>query len=435
MAQTTNLIVFAQGLFANLPASPDANTLYFCTDTHQIFLGANEYTKSTKILNAAPTEATVGDVGRLYAYNGSLYLCSAASGSTYTWIRVANVNDFAGVTSVSAGEGLVTESGEAITETGTIKHAVPTGATVVSNQVAGDAALAFGSTFSVQGIATDKFGHVVGSTATTFTLPSETALTVEDATGTAQTLTAGSTFAVVTGVEEGTADQSVKQTTTTFTLPEDVDTTYTFATSSDTDGGILVTPSTGTAYTVTPKGWSDLAKKSDITAVFKFKGSVADVASLPTSAEVGDVYAVEADNSEYVCTVASTTAPTWEKLGPVIDLSAYALSADVIQRVSGATAGDVAILTADGTLTDSGFTLGCSVPATAVFTDTTYSAVVASTDADPGLMTGADKVKLDGIEANAEVNVLEGVKVNGSTLAIDADKCVDIGSYLSWQTF
>ena len=429
MAQTQDLIVFSKGLFANLPETRNANTLYFCTDTHQIFLGDSEYTKGTKVLNAEPTSATEGDIGRLYAYNGSLYLCSAVSGSTYTWVRVANVNDEVGtVTSVTAGDGL---AGGEITTFGTISHAIPSGATTVENQVAGDSPLAFGSTFSVQGIATDKFGHVIGSTATTFTLPSETALSVEDATGTAQTLAPGATFSVVTGVEEGVADQSVKQTTTVFTLPDESDTTYTFAQSTATDGGITVTPSTGSAYDVVPKGWSDLAKKSDISAVFKFKGSIATQADLPTSAEVGDVYAVQADNSEYVCTVASETVPTWELLGPVIDLSAYALSADVIQRVSDATAGNVPKLKADGTIEDTGFTLGCSVPATAVFTDTTY---VAATTAADGLMSAADKVKLDGIEAGAQVNVLNGVKVNGSTIPV-VDGYVDIGSNISWNTF
>lgn len=434
-------IGFSKGLYANLPSTRNANTLYFTTDTHQLYLGMDEYTKSTKLLNAVPTEATEGEVGCLYAYNSNLYLCSAKSGSTYTWIRVANINDNQGtVESIEVGEGLTTVSGStSVTTTDTIKHAVPAGATVVENEVAGDANLAFGSTFAVQGVATDKFGHVIGSTATTFTLPTETAVTVEDATGTPETLTNGSTFAVVTGVESGVADQAIKQTTTVFTLPAaTVDTTYSFATSTTTDGAITVTPSTGSAYDVVIKGYDELAKKTDITAVFKFKGTVADVASLPTTGDVGDVYHVTAANAEYVCIQASTTDPVaaavWEELGSEIDLSAYALSEDVIQRVTGAE-GEVPKLKADGTLESTGFTLGTSVPATAVFTDTTYSPVAASTAADPGLMTGADKVKLDGIEDDAQVNVLEGIKVNGTTLAIDADKTIDIGSLFDWTEF
>ena len=58
-------------------------------------------------------------------------------------------------------------------------------------------------------------------------------------------------------------------------------------------------------------------------------------------------------------------------------------------------------------------------------TDTTYSAVAANASADPGLMTGADKVKLDAISAGAQVNVIEAVKVNGTALAV-TDKAVDV---------
>jgi len=42
-----------------------------------------------------------------------------------------------------------------------------------------------------------------------------------------------------------------------------------------------------------------------------------------------------------------------------------------------------------------------------------------------GLMSAADKVKLDGIEDEAQVNVIESVKVNGNTLTIDS-KAVDV---------
>lgn len=61
-------------------------------------------------------------------------------------------------------------------------------------------------------------------------------------------------------------------------------------------------------------------------------------------------------------------------------------------------------------------------------TDTTYSAVVAdSTGATAaGLMTSADKYKLDGIDASADVNVIEGVQVNGSDLTPDANKKVNV---------
>lgn len=51
-------------------------------------------------------------------------------------------------------------------------------------------------------------------------------------------------------------------------------------------------------------------------------------------------------------------------------------------------------------------------------TDTTYNDVVADATgaADSGLMTSADKAKLDGVAAGAQANVLEGVSVNGTAL-------------------
>lgn len=76
---------------------------------------------------------------------------------------------------------------------------------------------------------------------------------------------------------------------------------------------------------------STYATKNDITAVFKFKGSVADVASLPTGATVGDVYHVMDSHSEYVWVNGnakdSNTAHQvdhWEELGLSTSLNGYA---------------------------------------------------------------------------------------------------------------
>ena len=157
-----------------LLASKDSNTLYFCTDTQQIYLGSDEYSKSVEVLSAAPTESTKGDIGKLYAYNGNLYLCTAASSGTYTYVRVANVNDSVGsVSSITVGDGLAQASGDAnpITSTGTIKHAVPTGASTHSSSAPAASTLSFGGTFDVETLDTDAFGHVTGFHTTTFTLP------------------------------------------------------------------------------------------------------------------------------------------------------------------------------------------------------------------------------------------------------------------------
>lgn len=59
--------------------------------------------------------------------------------------------------------------------------------------------------------------------------------------------------------------------------------------------------------------------------------------------------------------------------------------------------------------------------------DTTYGAATAST---AGLMSAADKTKLTGIAASAQVNVLEQVKLNGSALAVSGKAVnIDLSSY------
>lgn len=52
--------------------------------------------------------------------------------------------------------------------------------------------------------------------------------------------------------------------------------------------------------------------------------------------------------------------------------------------------------------------------------------VGSATADEDGLMTAEDKAKLDGIEAGAEVNVIEGVKLNGIDVALDGNRVADI---------
>ena len=56
-------------------------------------------------------------------------------------------------------------------------------------------------------------------------------------------------------------------------------------------------------------------------------------------------------------------------------------------------------------------------------TDTTY---VDATTSTPGLMSAADKTKLDGIATGAQLNTVETIKVNSSALTPDTDKAIDI---------
>lgn len=76
-------ISFAYGSKANFEAMQvkDANTLYFLTDTLQIFKGANEYTKSCKLVAALPESGQVQGViyvrtsdFTLHIYNGTSFI-------------------------------------------------------------------------------------------------------------------------------------------------------------------------------------------------------------------------------------------------------------------------------------------------------------------------------------------------------------------------
>lgn len=359
MPSVNSAVLFKTGTKAQYDAATiNENYLYFTSDTHQLFVGSNEFTKSFGgTLNAEPSTATAGEIGKLYAYNGNVYVCASYDGTDYTWTRIANINDYIGtVTSVEAGSGL---SGGTITSTGTISHAVPDGAGATTSRVSGNQNPGLGDSFVIQGFTSDAFGHVTTPSTYSVSLPG-----VYNATGTATTLASAATFSAVTGIEAATesGNKVLKATTTTYTLPASE---YSFASTSA--GKITVTPAGGTAYDVTINGWSDLATKNDISHVFIYKGSKATYAELPSTGNtVGDVWHVEATNSEYVWCEDPANAGQyhWEELGSAVDLSNYALSDDVISRVTSATAGNIAVFSADGQVSDSGVTpasLGATV--------------------------------------------------------------------------
>lgn len=72
---------------------------------------------------------------------------------------------------------------------------------------------------------------------------------------------------------------------------------------------------------------------ASIESVLKFKGTKQTVAEIKAiaSAHVGDVWICAADNSEWVCIEEITSAKesAWEEFGPIIDLSAYELKANL----------------------------------------------------------------------------------------------------------
>lgn len=89
----------------------------------------------------------------------------------------------------------------------------------------------------------------------------------------------------------------------------------------------------------------------------------------------------------------------------------------------------------DGTsgkiIKDSGYTIGKSVPADAEFTDTTYAPVTSSAD---GLMTIAQKTKLDGVEAGADKTDTANVASAGAVMKTDTSDSLPQGSTNLYMT-
>lgn len=105
---------------------------------------------------------------------------------------------------------------------------------------------------------------------------------------------------------------------------------------ASSDANILAIERNGANVTLNV---SAIATKSDITTVFKFKGTVDSVSELPQSAQtVGDVYYVTENDTEYVWTGAEPDGTGWEEFGPAIDLSGYATTGYVTNAIGNITA-------------------------------------------------------------------------------------------------
>ena len=78
------------------------------------------------------------------------------------------------------------------------------------------------------------------------------------------------------------------------------------------------------------------AKKSDLTTVYKYRGSVDTYADLPTNGQaVGDVYNVVAADSAHGINAGDNVAwngNTWDNLSGVVDLTAYIKAADADKK-------------------------------------------------------------------------------------------------------
>lgn len=149
----------------------------------------------------------------------------------------------------------------------------------------------------------------------------------------------------------------------------------------------------GTALTPSSKSvnidLSNYATKSDISSVYKYKGTVSTYADLPTTGQsVGDTYNVETADSSHGIKAGDNVAwngSAWDVLSGTIDLSNYATVSQLNNKV-----------------------------------DKVSGKGLSTND-----FTNADKSKLDGIESGAEVNVIEDIKVDNVSLT-PTNKSVNI---------
>ena len=191
-----------------------------------------------------------------------------------------------------------------------------------------------------------------------------------------------------------------------------------------------------------------------IGSVIHYKGSVTTYADLPpTGQQVGDMWNVKATGKNYVWAenpeLKDPPEPGWDDISTTVDLSDYYTKE---QTDSGfATKGELTTLS--GTVTNhtgndaihvtqadktawngkqakievSGILKGDGTGGvSAAVAGTDYVAPVAGKGLSTEDYTTAEKTKLNGIEAGAEENVIETVKVNGTALTPDSNKAVDI---------
>jgi hypothetical protein len=149
----------------------------------------------------------------------------------------------------------------------------------------------------------------------------------------------------------------------------------------------------------------------------------ANQAAFPATGEAGKIYVALDTNKTYrwggtAYVVISETLALGETQGTAYEGSKGKANADAIaalqsnkaDKVESATNGNFAGLDSNGNLTDSGKKASDFVEA----------------ETGKRLMTTEEGTKLAGIEAGAQVNIIETVKVNGTALTPDANKAVDV---------
>ena len=454
-------------------------------------LGGNELKNVIIDTVATLPTASASDAGRFVYYNGALYF---SNGTTYIQLA-AGANKMDAIATYTGGKVVV--SGADAT------HVVETAVTTT------EIGYVSGVTSAIQTQLNGKVDKLTtGPTADTYTkvtvtadglVSSGTTLEASDIpTGIAQSKITDLTTDLAAkipkiGSGSTTADQLVKSNAD-GTVTIDTDSTTKLAGIAPGAQVNVIESITvdNVAQTITNKvvalDLSAYAKTSDLTAVYKYKGTCT-YATLPTTGQVqGDVWNVtDAHGTTPAGTNYAWDGTAWDPLAGTVDLSPYLLSATASSTyvpktvtVNGhalsenvtVTASDVGlgnvdntsdankpISTATQTALDGKMAKFSSAPTggkivvtvanddDAVVEGSLVASTVATAIADAStsgsilntvaagyvakngtdrLMTAAEGTKLEGIATGAQVNVIETVKVNGTALTPDANKAVDV---------
>nr|CAI9751477.1 hypothetical protein DGKKSRWO_DGKKSRWO_CDS_0186 [uncultured phage]CAI9752364.1 hypothetical protein CVNMHQAP_CVNMHQAP_CDS_0187 [uncultured phage] len=189
MPVANQIIKFKAGTSDNFKkiAQKDLNTIYFLTDTQQMFVGDTEYTRPILSGDKAPTAA----LGKNNPPN-TLYYDTTGKALYVTfmdgqWIACSNFYVHPSFTELDFTQTTRT--------------------------------LTYGGKFKVPSFKTNDQGHVTEGSLVELTLPAAIAvdITANTTTGDPETLTHGGTFTAVTGVDA--SGSTITGTTTEFTLP------------------------------------------------------------------------------------------------------------------------------------------------------------------------------------------------------------------------
>lgn len=169
------------------------------------------------------------------------------------------------------------------------------------------------------------------------------------------------------------------------------------------DGSTAIAADTGAIYVLCNNTWSKsgdtpAAIKQYVQELFNSVTSidVQVVSELPAQGTKGVIYLLSHSHGtsdvydEYIWVNQGNNTYVYEKIGNTdIDLSNY------IQKVPNAT-GKVAKFDANGNIESTNYELNTTVPANAVFTDTTYNE---ATTSSAGLLSSADKTKIENLDS------------------------------------